>query len=338
MNEHVAIATLPAVQPPRRTEVRVVSDPIPVLDTGRFEHMQRIANVMAHSSLVPDALCKIKDGNDMVPLDPQEIISNCFLVTNQAVRWGMDPFAVAQCVSVVKGKLCYEGKLIAAVLDAKLGIELEYEITGQGEAMKVVVSGAIDGKPVNDSKGKPKIVEGTVGDWKTTGPGSPWGAKGGYTRMLRYRGAREWARVHAPSIMLGVYSDDEMEAMADERRGRGAQEVIVREEPPAPPPPPQIAAPVAAQPEAAPAAIEADDGPPDPITTLPAAAPKQPATPTPADGAAWIAWLTDKFAAFENYEAGEAYWNDTIQALDLPDLVQEDAMGVWRRFERRFEA
>lgn len=219
------IATLPTA---RRQEVRVVDDVIPILDTARFEQMQRIANVMAHSSLIPDSLCKTRDPNDskkLVPLEPQEILSNCFLVVNQAVRWGMDPFAVGQCVSVVHGKLCYEGKLIAAVIDAKLGIKLEYEITGTGDAMKVVVRGAIDGKPVLDSNGKPKTVEGTVGEWKTTGPGSPWSAPGGHARMLRYRGAREWGRVHAPSLMLGVYSEDEMEELSENRRAINARDV-----------------------------------------------------------------------------------------------------------------
>lgn len=211
--------------PPSRRQVRVVEDSIPALDTAKFEHMQRFATAMAYSTFLPDALCKVKVDRNLVSLEPQEIVSNCFMVVNQAFRWGMDPFAVAACVSIVHGKLCYEGKLIAALIEAKLGIQLEYEIAGQGEAMQVIVSGAIEGRPVLDSKGKPKIVSGTVGDWKTTGEGSPWAAKGGYPRMLRYRGAREWARVHAPSLMLGVYSDDEMQALTDERRARNARPV-----------------------------------------------------------------------------------------------------------------
>ena len=204
---------LAVAEPVRRQapQVRVVADPIPVLDTARFEHMQRIAMVMARSNLIPDTLCFEKDGDKKVPLELEMVTANCFLVVNQAVRWNMDPFAVAQCVSVVHGKLCYEGKLIAAVLEGKLGVELEYEISGEGEAMKVVVTGTVNGKPVLDSKGNPKIVEGTVGEWKTDGRGSPWGAKGGYRRMLRYRGAREWGRIHSPGLMLGVYGDDEME-------------------------------------------------------------------------------------------------------------------------------
>lgn len=236
----------------RPQEIRVVTDPIPVLDTGRFEHMQRVATVMAGCSMIPDALCKAKDDEgNLVWLPEKQIMANCFMVVNQSVRWGMDPFAVAQCVSRVHGKLCYEGKLIAAVINAKLGFDLEYEFEGEGDKMKVTVTAATkDGKPIVDSKGNPKAIEGTVAEWQTTGKGSPWSAPGGKRRMLRYRGAREWCRVYSPALMLGVYSDDEMEAMYDyeDRRSRmrdvtPAQDVpALPHKAPPPPPPPGAAA------------------------------------------------------------------------------------------------
>jgi hypothetical protein len=235
--DQATAAPLPAIRKPQ--DIRVVSDPIAVLDTARFEHMQRIATVMANSNLIPDTLCFEKnEANDKVALPIQTVTANCFLVVNQSVRWNMDPFAVAQCVSVVHGKLCYEGKLIAAVLEGKLGVELEYEISGQGEAMKVIVTGTLNGKPLLDSKGRPKTIQGTVAEWRTSGRGSPWDAKGGFQRMLRYRGAREWARVHSPGMMLGVYGDDEMEDLYANHRAQQAR--VVNDEPPAPPPP-QIA-------------------------------------------------------------------------------------------------
>ncbi|HWW46274.1 MAG TPA: hypothetical protein VNZ94_00345 [Xanthobacteraceae bacterium] len=245
MNTAVAIAPdqpVTAIQVRKPPEIRVVSDPIAVLDTARFEHMQRIANVMAHSNLIPDALCTEKDEKgDKVYLPIERVTANCFLVVNQAVRWNMDPFAVAQCVSVVHGKLCYEGKLIAAVIEGKLGFELEYEIEGTGDSMKVVVSATRDGKPVLDSKGKPKVAEGTVGEWKTEGRGSPWNARGGHPRMLRYRGAREWSRIHSPGLILGVYSDDEMEDLNAAHRARFSPSIVPSDQPPAPPPVEQIA-------------------------------------------------------------------------------------------------
>jgi hypothetical protein len=207
--------------PVKRNEILVVNDPIAVLDTARFDHMMRIARAMAASTLIPTGLCTEK--NQMLPV--AQIAANCFLVVNQAVRWGMDPFAVAQCVSVIHGKLCYEGKLIAAVLNAKLGYDLEYEISGADDAMKIVVTAAKDGKVIVDSHGQPRKIEGVVAEWRTRGDGSPWEAPGGKPRMLRYRGAREWARVYSPALMLGVYSDDELADMSEDARANRAKDI-----------------------------------------------------------------------------------------------------------------
>lgn len=78
--------------------------------------------------------------------------------------------------------------------------------------------------------------------------------------------------------------------------------------------------------------------PPRPGATSPAA-PAQPAVPNPeTDAPGWVAWLIEKMKGFDSYEAGETFFNDKIQAMDLPDAVQEDALAVFRRFERRFEA
>src|SRR3954462_7376258 len=117
------MSNLTVVDAPRRAEAVQVFDPYPIMDTAKFEQMQRVAAVMASCSLVPDCLRFQKTGKDLVPLPREEALANCFLVVNQAVRWSMDPFAVAQACSTVHGRLMFEGKLIAAVLDAKLGVK-----------------------------------------------------------------------------------------------------------------------------------------------------------------------------------------------------------------------
>jgi hypothetical protein len=136
---------------------------------------------------------------------------------------------VAQCVSVVHGKLCYEGKLIAAVIDAKLGIRLKYTWHDEGEKMWITVSGKYEDE---DTARK---IEGSVEDWKTTGKGTPW-IRSQYRKMLAYRGAREWARLHSPALMLGVYSDDELLALSEDARATRALRITARpaadEEPP----------------------------------------------------------------------------------------------------------
>jgi hypothetical protein len=203
-----------------------ITDPIPLLDTGRFEHMMRIAKVMASCSLIPDCLCKEKNKDGEPAFLPFEnILANCFLVVNQAVRWEMDPFAVAQCVSLVKGKLCYEGKLIAAVIEHKTGIRLAFSWNDEkGDKFGIVVSGKFD------DEDEPRHVSGTVGDWKTTGTNSPWPKQP--KLQLAYRGSREWARLHAPALMLGVYSPDEMDLLNDASRASRARDVS--REPPSP--------------------------------------------------------------------------------------------------------
>lgn len=191
---------------PRREQVAVESA-IAVLDTAMFEHLTRIAKVMAASSLVPAHLNAVrKVGGQDVVIEEREAISNCLLVVNQAVAWRINPFAVAQHTFVHKGKLGYEGKLIAAIINKHPSLvkRLTYDYEGTGEKRKVTVSGRIAGDNVDRS------VAGDVATWKTTGSNSPWSNVGQHDQMLAYRGAREWARRYLPEVVLGVWSDDEV--------------------------------------------------------------------------------------------------------------------------------
>lgn len=150
-----------------------------------------LADRVASSGLVPDHL----KGNP----------GGVLMIMDQAQRWGMSPLAVAQCTSIVRGKLCYEGKLVHAALvsmGAIIGC-LRYEYSGpeKSEQRRVTVRGTLrDGTECE--------AYGSVSEWKTTGNGSPWNP-GNYDKMLAYRGAREWARLYAPAAMLGVYTPDE---------------------------------------------------------------------------------------------------------------------------------
>lgn len=323
------VTQLPATQqrPPR--DIRVVSDPIAVLDTGRFEHMQRIANVMAHTNLVPDSLCKVKEGDNMVALPFETVAANCFLVVNQSVRWNMDPFAVAQCVSVVHGRLCYEGKLIAAVLEAKLGIRLKYKWDAKtGDNFGIEVSGTFP-------DGSTESITGTVGEWKTTGSGSPWGAHKNHKRMLAYRGAREWCRLFAPGLMLGVLSDDEIEVLADEGRGSRARDVTPRDEPPPPPPTdtPMIEAPSTAPSQGEPEIIQ-----PSAAKTSAKSTKAEKATPDAGkDPEGFLKWVDATLAAVTDPDMLTPVWDEHIETRtkDLFPPDAEEAIGIYRKHEKR---
>lgn len=190
-----------------------------LFDTGTFEQMGLIASKLAESSLIPETLRTEKRNGEVVDLPVEQVAANCFRIVEQSQRWGMSPFAVIDCASVVYGKLMWEGKVIAAALEATMGIRLDYDYSGQGEGRAIIVSGRFPDEE------KIRQVEGNVKNWKT----DQWKATD-YDQRLAYRGAREWARRHAPGVILGVYSPDEFdEGMVNVTHGRSAP--LVRDEP-----------------------------------------------------------------------------------------------------------
>ena len=225
------VVSLPAAASQRR-EIQSVVDPVPVLDTSRFEHMQRVANIMARSSMIPESLRTEGRGTDKTPLPFEQVMANCFLVVNQAVRWGFDPFAVISCCAVVHGRLAYEGKLVSAVIDAKLNIKLHHHFVGDtaSEACRIYLSDEpFTAEIIQQLRPGIKLPgmrlwDGSVAEWKTTGAGTPWTPKN-FTRMLIYRGTRDWTRIYEPSVLLGVYTDDELMDLAEDARARRATPV-----------------------------------------------------------------------------------------------------------------
>jgi hypothetical protein len=184
------VTNLPTAAAPRAVAVDF-SDPVAIyLDSDIFGQLQRVAKLMSSASLAP------------AHLRGEGKLGDCFLVAAQAFRWRMDPFSVAQHTYVLSGKLGYEGKLIAAVVNAsgKLQSSLDYRYSNAGDQRSVTVSG----KLIGDAE--PREVVGTVGGWKTSN--EQW--KKNPDQMLAYRGAREWARRYMPEAVLGVQAEDDL--------------------------------------------------------------------------------------------------------------------------------
>lgn len=186
-------------QPAMSGEVRANA----LMPTSIHEAIQ-LSEIMAKANLVPEHL-RGKSGD-------------CLLIVMQAQRWGMDAVSVAQCTSVVHGRLCYEGKLVAAALYAMGAVEgrLEYDIQGSGQAASIIVTGTPRGGS------GPQTVRGTVKDWRTfTKNKEGKQVENAWDKipedMLVYRGTRQWARRYAPEALLGVYTPDEVEPVADVR-------------------------------------------------------------------------------------------------------------------------
>lgn len=128
---------------------------------------------------------------------------DCLMIVEQAMRWQMSPFAVAQCTSVIQGKLMFEGKLVAAALNASgiLSSRLDYDFSGEGAQRSVTVRGTLRNET------KPREVTVFLQDAKTTN--SLWTKQP--DQQLVYAGTRVWARRHAPEVMLGVYAPEEFD-------------------------------------------------------------------------------------------------------------------------------
>jgi hypothetical protein len=138
---------------------------------------------------------------------------DCLLIVEQAMRWGMSPFAVAACTSVINGKLNFEGKIVAAALNGSgiMAARLEYEYSGAGPDLKVTVRGTIKGET------KPREITLWLKEAKTTN--GMWVKQP--EQQLCYAGTRVWARRHAPEVMLGVYSPEEFDAQTARDTFRG---------------------------------------------------------------------------------------------------------------------
>lgn len=129
---------------------------------------------------------------------------DCLMVIEQAMRWGMSPFAVAQSTSVIQGKLMFEGKLVAAAVHAS-GVmkgRLSYDYEGDGDKRTICVSGTLAGEAV------PRTLTVAIKDARTSN--KMWQVQP--DQQLAYFGARAWARRHVPEVMLGVYSPEEWPA------------------------------------------------------------------------------------------------------------------------------
>ncbi len=201
---------LPQKVEAQRREIRVVNDTGPIanlMDTARFEHLQRLATLMSASSLLPQHLCQVKIKGQWEDLPPNVISANCFRIVNQALRWNMDPFAIVDETYVVGGKLGYQGKLVAAVVNSRGGLRgrLSYDFHGVGNERTVVVRGTFDGEET------PREATLRLGDARTAN--EMWSKDP--DQKLIYSGVVKWARRFCPEVVLGVLTEDDIERIRE---------------------------------------------------------------------------------------------------------------------------
>lgn len=174
----------------KNNQIRVINNSKDALIPKDIHEATKLAEIMSIARLVPNHL--------------QDNIGDCLMVIMQAQRWGMDAFSVAQCTSVVRGKLCFEGKLVAAALYATGAIDgsLDYKFHGEGKDKSITITGRRRGSSVDQK------VTGHLQQWRNE-KNEHWNSSP--EDMLIYRGTRQWARRFAPEVLLGAYTPDEID-------------------------------------------------------------------------------------------------------------------------------
>ena len=95
------------------------------LDDSLFNKCNRLAEMMAKGACT-------------VPKHLQGNVGDCFAIIGQSLRWGMDPYAVAQKTHLVNGTLGYEAQLVIAVINNRAPIvdRIKFEYFGDWSKVK----------------------------------------------------------------------------------------------------------------------------------------------------------------------------------------------------------
>ena len=191
---------------------RAIAAPIPVnADMGglTLENMGQVMEFAKLMSVSGAAVPKYLRGNP----------GACLAICSRALRWQMDPFAVAEKSYMVINKgeerVAFEAQLVNAVVTARapLKTRLRHEIVGEGDDRRCVVWGIFKGedsphKYTSETLGKLRDARGRndYGNIK----GSPlWDTQPEV--QLAYSAIRQWCRLYASETLLGVYTPDELE-------------------------------------------------------------------------------------------------------------------------------
>jgi hypothetical protein len=211
-----------------------------ILHAENLNAIVRVAEMMAKS-------------RGAVPKHLRDNPGGCMAVTMQAMRWNMDPFALAvKTYQIDDNPIAYEGQAVIAALNNSplLVTRLSFRWDGPWERI-VGRFKQVESKTKKDSEGNPKkfIVpdwdfnkdeEGlSVTVWATLvdepAPreltllmkqarvrNSPLWAEDP-KQQIAYLAGRRWGRLHAPDVIMGVFTPDELEELP---RNMGEADVV----------------------------------------------------------------------------------------------------------------
>jgi hypothetical protein len=187
-------------------------------------------------------------GAATVPKHLSGNVADCTAVAMMAIGWGMNPFAVAQKTHISQsGAIGYEAQLINAIIQASgvLDGDPDYEwfgdwskVAGKCEERKSEKTGGkyyVSTYKTEDEKGlgirvsarlrgetKPRVLEVLMAQaWPRFS--TQWATDP--KQQIAYLALRKFARLYKPGVILGVYTNDELEGPSE--RDMGAADVVI---------------------------------------------------------------------------------------------------------------
>lgn len=190
---------VPTIQPPQGKAAQIVVHDngsfANLLDTGKFEHMWRVAQVFSVSGMVPKLYHQKPEA--------------CFVAIQMAVRLEVDPMMFMQNTYMSPdGKPALYGQLAIALVNARGPFRgpIQFTLDGAGDTRRCVAW------QISKSTGERCEVTVDVAMAK---------AEGWYNRnpkwksitdmMLRYRAGAWLGRVYAPECLMGMQTAEEVE-------------------------------------------------------------------------------------------------------------------------------
>lgn len=219
--------------------------PMSLLTGAGFEQIQRVANALCASTLVPAqyrAFTEVKEFGKVVGHEKNGAgLPNCIVALNMAQRMGADPLMVMQNLYVIEGRPSWSSQfIIAAINSCGRFSPLRFEISEPSKEQEITYTAVVwKNKNKVEEQRKVKVRHQTCRAWvieKETGDrldgptvsiqmaiDEGWLTKNGSKWltmpeiMLRYRAASLFGRLYAPELLMGLQTVEEARDVIEAR-------------------------------------------------------------------------------------------------------------------------
>jgi hypothetical protein len=153
-------------------------------------------------------------GVSATPKHLRNNVSDCLSICMQAATWGMNPFSIAPKTYFVNGMIAYEAQLVNAVVISSNYISgrFHYQYSEKGASDTDPESWVRVGAVI---RGEDEIQWGErLYPYQQKVKNSPlW--KTNWKQQSAYLAVKQWARIYAPHVIMGVYTPDELDQIQE---------------------------------------------------------------------------------------------------------------------------